>query len=280
MSDVTFKGIGDVLKLLPTATVIVYEVLNPIATNAGDCGAAAGYKVATGVLLGLSAFFCAFSTFTDSYVGADGKVKYGLVTPRGLLPFNDGGGDGEEGLLQVPAGVPGLRARRLRRRRVRGGLPAGRRQHRGVLLPVAQGPAEEGGHGAPRRRRRRRQRRLRRLPLHAPRDRVPAVQARGERARRVAVGRGADESRGRELQWFRVMLFVSIIRQYVPLCIRHTCISVRMRDVFPRLLSSSDLTSPSKINHCDPEQGSQLHLVRLNTFKLCMDILFYLYLLH
>uniref|UniRef100_A0A804MTH4 DUF679 domain membrane protein 2 n=4 Tax=Zea mays TaxID=4577 RepID=A0A804MTH4_MAIZE len=95
MSDVTFKSIGDVLKLLPTATVIVYEVLNPIATNAGDCGgAAAGYKVATGVLLGLSAFFCAFSTFTDSYVGADGKVKYGLVTPRGLLPFNDGGGGG------------------------------------------------------------------------------------------------------------------------------------------------------------------------------------------
>jgi hypothetical protein len=233
MSDVTFKGIGDVLKLLPTATVIVYEVLNPIATNAGDCGAAAGYKVATGVLLGLSAFFCAFSTFTDSYVGADGKVKYGLVTPRGLLPFNDGGGDGEEGLLQVPAGVPGLRARRLRRRRVRGGLPAGRRQHRGVLLPVAQGPAEEGGHGAPRRRRRRRQRRLRPLPLHAPRDRVPAVQARGERARRVAVARGADESRGRELHWFRAKLFVSIntylcayvmrVSVYVCVTFSHAC---------------------------------------------------------
>lgn len=89
MADVTFKSIGDVLKLLPTATVIVYEVLNPIVTNAGDCHDA-GYKIATGVLLGVSAFFCAFSTFTDSYVGADGKVKYGLVTPRGLLPFADG----------------------------------------------------------------------------------------------------------------------------------------------------------------------------------------------
>jgi hypothetical protein len=91
MADVTFKGIGDVLKLLPTATVIVYEVLNPIVTNTGDCGAV-GYKIATGVLLAVSAFFCAFSTFTDSYVGADdGKVKYGLVTPRGLLPFTDDG---------------------------------------------------------------------------------------------------------------------------------------------------------------------------------------------
>ncbi|KAL6841787.1 hypothetical protein ACP4OV_028299 [Aristida adscensionis] len=90
MADATFKGIGDVLKLLPTATVIVYEVLNPIVTNAGDCRVA--NKVVTPVLLVLCAFFCAFSAFTDSYVGADGKVKYGLATPRGLLPFNDGGG--------------------------------------------------------------------------------------------------------------------------------------------------------------------------------------------
>ncbi|KAF8679095.1 hypothetical protein HU200_045856 [Digitaria exilis] len=87
MADVTFKSIGDVLKLLPTATVIVYEVLNPIVTNTGACDL--GHKIATGILLGLCGFSCAFSTFTDSYVGADGKVKYGLVTPRGLLPFND-----------------------------------------------------------------------------------------------------------------------------------------------------------------------------------------------
>ncbi|CAN6169029.1 unnamed protein product [Urochloa humidicola] len=89
MADATFKSIGDVLKLLPTATVIVYEVLNPIVTNTSECHL--GYKIATGILLGLCGFFCAFSTFTDSYVGADGKVKYGLVTPKGLLPFADGG---------------------------------------------------------------------------------------------------------------------------------------------------------------------------------------------
>ncbi|KAL6657085.1 hypothetical protein ACP70R_004865 [Stipagrostis hirtigluma subsp. patula] len=92
MADATFKGIGDVLKLLPTATVIVYEVLNPIVTNAGDCRVA--NKVVTPVLLALCAFFCAFSAFTDSYVGADGKVRYGLATPRGLLPFAGGGGGG------------------------------------------------------------------------------------------------------------------------------------------------------------------------------------------
>lgn len=90
MEDATFKSIGDVLKLLPTATVVVYQVLNPIVTNAGACHV--GYKIATGILIGLCGFFCAFSTFTDSYVGADGKVKYGLVTPRGLLPFADSAG--------------------------------------------------------------------------------------------------------------------------------------------------------------------------------------------
>ena len=89
MEDATFKSIGDVLKLLPTATVVVYQVLNPIVTNAGACHV--GYKIATGILIGLCGFFCAFSTFTDSYVGADGKVKYGLVTPRGLLPFAESG---------------------------------------------------------------------------------------------------------------------------------------------------------------------------------------------
>ena len=69
MEDATFKSIGDVLKLLPTATVVVYQVLNPIVTNAGACHV--GYKIATGILIGLCGFFCAFSTFTDSYVGAD-----------------------------------------------------------------------------------------------------------------------------------------------------------------------------------------------------------------
>lgn len=90
MADTTFKSISDVLKLLPTATVIVYEVLTPIVTNTGDCHVA--NKVVTPVILVLCAFFCAFSQFTDSYVGADGKVRYGLVTARGLLPFSGGGG--------------------------------------------------------------------------------------------------------------------------------------------------------------------------------------------
>ncbi|KAL5197582.1 hypothetical protein ABZP36_001094 [Zizania latifolia] len=104
MADATFGSVGDVLKLLPTATVILYEVLTPIVTNAGDCHLAAN-KVITPVLLVLCALFCALSQFTDSYVGADGKVRYGLVTPRGLVPFS---GDDED------AGVRDFSRYRLR----------------------------------------------------------------------------------------------------------------------------------------------------------------------
>uniref|UniRef100_A0ACD5UJQ2 Uncharacterized protein n=1 Tax=Avena sativa TaxID=4498 RepID=A0ACD5UJQ2_AVESA len=88
MANSAFKSLGDVLMVLPTSTVIVYEVLNPIVTSAGECSVA--NKAVTAVLVALCAFSCAFSAFTDSYIGADGKVRYGIVTPRGLLPFNAG----------------------------------------------------------------------------------------------------------------------------------------------------------------------------------------------
>jgi hypothetical protein len=88
MADTTFKSLGDVLMLLPTSTVIVYEVLNPIVTNTGECSVA--NKAVTAVLLAVCAFSCAFSAFTDSYAGADGKVRYGIATARGLLPISGG----------------------------------------------------------------------------------------------------------------------------------------------------------------------------------------------
>ena len=85
MANTAFKSLGDVLMVLPTSTVIVYEVLNPIVTNLGACSVA--NKAITAVLIALCAFTCAFSAFTDSYIGADGKVRYGIATARGLLPL-------------------------------------------------------------------------------------------------------------------------------------------------------------------------------------------------
>ena len=83
MADTTFKSIGDVLKLLPTSTVIVYEVLNPIVTNTGSCSVA--NKAVTAVLLVVFSFTCAFSAFTDSYV--QGKGEKATTVDQEPLPF-------------------------------------------------------------------------------------------------------------------------------------------------------------------------------------------------
>ncbi|CAL0307246.1 unnamed protein product [Lupinus luteus] len=47
---------GDLIKLLPTGTVFLFQFLNPIATN------------------------------TDSYTATDNKRRYGIVTTKGLYP--------------------------------------------------------------------------------------------------------------------------------------------------------------------------------------------------
>ncbi|CAA7388689.1 unnamed protein product [Spirodela intermedia] len=82
-----FQGLGDLIKLLPTGTVFLFQFLNPVLTDNGGCSVV--NKALSGVLLGICGFSCAFSCFTDSYTGADGKVYYGIVTAKGLWPLWD-----------------------------------------------------------------------------------------------------------------------------------------------------------------------------------------------
>uniref|UniRef100_A0A1D1YEE1 D-alanine--D-alanine ligase n=1 Tax=Anthurium amnicola TaxID=1678845 RepID=A0A1D1YEE1_9ARAE len=83
----TLQGVGNLIKLLPSGTVFLFQFLNPVLTNTGDCNVL--NKVLSGVLLFVCGFSCCFSCFTDSYTGADGKVYYGIVTAAGLWPFWD-----------------------------------------------------------------------------------------------------------------------------------------------------------------------------------------------
>lgn len=85
MTDRALRGVADLIKLLPSGTVFLFQFLSPLVTNNGHC--AAYNKVLSGALVALCGGFCAFSSFTDSYVGSDGRVYYGVVTPRGLRPF-------------------------------------------------------------------------------------------------------------------------------------------------------------------------------------------------
>ncbi|KAL5065341.1 hypothetical protein RYX36_027078 [Vicia faba] len=77
-------GIGSLIKLLPTGTIFLFQFLNPVLTNSGQCKTSNKYL--TSILLLTCGFNCFFSTFTDSYTGTDKKRHYGVVTTKGLWP--------------------------------------------------------------------------------------------------------------------------------------------------------------------------------------------------
>ncbi|KAJ4823656.1 Protein dmp2 [Turnera subulata] len=84
IQDKTLNGLGNLIKLLPTGTVFVFQFLNPVLTNDGQCHTINKYL--SGILIGLCGFSCCFSCFTDSYVDSDGVTHYGIATKKGLWP--------------------------------------------------------------------------------------------------------------------------------------------------------------------------------------------------
>ena len=77
--------LGDVIKVLPTGTVFLFQFFSPILSNHGQCHSYNKYL--TAFLVGCCGLFCVFSTFTDSCVDVRDKKKiyYGFVTPKGGL---------------------------------------------------------------------------------------------------------------------------------------------------------------------------------------------------
>ncbi|KAL3688889.1 hypothetical protein R1sor_015198 [Riccia sorocarpa] len=91
--------------LLPTGMFLVFSAVVPVITNDGKCHTVE--KIVSGILVGLFAFFCAFSSFTDSFVTSDGTIWYGIVTTKGLWnSFLSGRSDipGVEGMFYVGQG--------------------------------------------------------------------------------------------------------------------------------------------------------------------------------
>jgi len=89
MKDKTLTGVGNLIKLLPTGTVFLFQFLNPVLTNNGKCHTINKYM--SGILLAISGFSCFFSSFTDSYTGTDRATHYGIATVKGLWPSTDSG---------------------------------------------------------------------------------------------------------------------------------------------------------------------------------------------
>ncbi|XP_058077066.1 protein DMP2-like [Magnolia sinica] len=85
IGDKTLNGVGNLIKLLPTGTVFLFQFLSPVLSNNGHCSTINKYL--TGALLTLCSFSCCFSSFTDSYTGSDGIIHYGIVTKKGMWTF-------------------------------------------------------------------------------------------------------------------------------------------------------------------------------------------------
>jgi len=88
--DRSLASVANLAKLLPTGTALAFQSLSPSFTNRGACLPSNRYL--TAALL----YFCVFFSFTDSFVGGDGKLYYGLATAKGFLVFNYTGDDEED----------------------------------------------------------------------------------------------------------------------------------------------------------------------------------------
>ncbi|CAL1394113.1 unnamed protein product [Linum trigynum] len=79
----TFKASELLTKLLPTVSVLTFQIVSPILTNQGKCLSAISTYMAL-FLLVLCGLSCFLQCLTDSFRDAKGKVRYGLATFNGL----------------------------------------------------------------------------------------------------------------------------------------------------------------------------------------------------
>ncbi|CAL1372834.1 unnamed protein product [Linum trigynum] len=78
----TFQSTAHLANLLPTGTVLAFQLLSPIFSNQGSCDP--DTRSMTAGLVGLCRLSCILSSFTDSFREKDGNVCYGLATVNGL----------------------------------------------------------------------------------------------------------------------------------------------------------------------------------------------------
>ncbi|BAT73686.1 hypothetical protein VIGAN_01120000 [Vigna angularis var. angularis] len=78
----TFQSTAHLANLLPTGTVLAFQLLSPIVTNQGNCDSVCKFMTAT--VVALCGASCFLQCFTDSFRNDKGNVCYGLATFKGL----------------------------------------------------------------------------------------------------------------------------------------------------------------------------------------------------
>ncbi|TQD88180.1 hypothetical protein C1H46_026241 [Malus baccata] len=78
----TFQSTAHLANLLPTGTVLAFQLLAPIFTNPGNCDSVS--RSMTADLVALCGASCFLLSFTDSLRDNKGNVCYGFATFKGL----------------------------------------------------------------------------------------------------------------------------------------------------------------------------------------------------
>ena len=89
MADKVMTSTSNLAQLLPTGTVLAFQLLSPVVTAQGHCVRA--NRAMAAALLALCALSCLVLSFTDSFRDvATGAVRYGFATTRGLWVIDGG----------------------------------------------------------------------------------------------------------------------------------------------------------------------------------------------
>ncbi|GER41646.1 hypothetical protein STAS_18351 [Striga asiatica] len=78
----TFASTAHLANLLPTGSVLAFQLLSPIFSNQGECDPVG--RALTAGLMGLCGLSVILFSFTDSFKDQKGNVVYGFATLRGL----------------------------------------------------------------------------------------------------------------------------------------------------------------------------------------------------
>uniref|UniRef100_A0A1J3JG64 Protein DMP3 n=1 Tax=Noccaea caerulescens TaxID=107243 RepID=A0A1J3JG64_NOCCA len=82
----TMTSAANLANLLPTGTLLAFQLLMPVFTSNGSCDYPT--RVLTAILLTLLSISCFLSSFTDSVKAEDGNVYYGFATRKGMWVFD------------------------------------------------------------------------------------------------------------------------------------------------------------------------------------------------
>ncbi|KAG6652421.1 protein DMP3-like [Carya illinoinensis] len=101
----TLEGTANLAKLLPSGTLLAFQLLIPVFTQNGACDSAT--RPMTAILLVILAVSCFAASFTDTVKASDGQVYHGLATFKGMWLFDYPGPSN-------PSGLPNLSSYKIR----------------------------------------------------------------------------------------------------------------------------------------------------------------------